>query len=85
MRGNASGHTFMYTAGHCGSGTWATGAQTVGSTSTNYLSSTSGNDFQSIYVAGGGLGVVRTNGANLAPVTGQLLPAVGLRLRSMAL
>ena len=77
MRGNASGHTFMYTAGHCGSGKWSTGAQTVGSTSTNYLSPTSGNDFQSIYLAGGGLGVTWTNGANLAPVTGQLLPAVG--------
>jgi hypothetical protein len=77
MTGNRSGHVFMYTAGHCGSGTWATGAQTVGSTSTNYLSSTSGNDFQSIYLANGGLGVTWTNGANLAPVTGQLLPAVG--------
>lgn len=77
MRGNRSGHTFMYTAGHCGSGTWRTGAQTIGSTSTNYLSPTSGNDFQSIYLAGGGLGVTWTNGANLAPVTGQLLPAVG--------
>lgn len=77
MTGNASGHTFMYTAGHCGSGTWRTGAQTIGSTSTNYLSPTSGNDFQSIYLAGGGLGVTWTNGANLAPVTGQLLPAVG--------
>jgi len=80
MVGNASGHDFMYTAGHCGSGTWVTGAQTVGSTSTNYLSATSGNDFQSIYLAGGGLGVVWTNGANLAPVTGQLLPAVGAEI-----
>jgi hypothetical protein len=77
MLGNRSGHVFMLTAGHCLSGTWRTGAQTVGSTSTNYLSGSSTHDYQTIYAPGGGLGVVWGNSGALYPVTNQLLPAVG--------
>jgi hypothetical protein len=76
MVGNVSGNDFMYTAGHCGDGDWQTAAANIGDTSTNYLSTTSGNDFQSIYLAGGGLPIVWT-ASGLAPVTGQVLPAVG--------
>lgn len=80
MIGNVSGHAFMYTAGHCGSGTWVTGAQEIGKTSTNYLTPTSGKDFQSIYLSGGGLGIVWTNGSNLLPVSGRVAPAVGVNI-----
>jgi hypothetical protein len=73
----SGGGQYMVTAGHCGSGTWKTHASTVGNTSLNYLTATSGNDFQITYLAGGGLGVVWTNGTNTAPVTGALFPAVG--------
>ncbi len=45
MEGKGSGNTYMYTAGHCGTGTWRTGAESIGHTATNYLSQTSGNDF----------------------------------------
>lgn len=78
MIGNRSGHVFMLTAGHCPSGTWSTQAQKVGSTSTNYLANCSTTrDYQTIYVPGGGLGVVWGNSGALYPVTNQLLPAKG--------
>lgn len=74
----SAGNDYMITAGHCGSGTWKTHAATVGNTTHNYLTATSGNDFQTTYLGpSGGLGVTWTNGANLAPVSGALFPAVG--------
>lgn len=72
------GGDYMVTAGHCGSGTWKTHASTIGNTSLNYLTATSGNDFQITYLSGGGNGIAWTNGTNLAPVTGALFPAVGV-------
>jgi hypothetical protein len=74
--GNNSGRDFMIGSGHCGSGTWVTSAATVGKTSTNYLTTASGNDFQTIATSGGGGGYVWT-GPNAAPVVGALIPAVG--------
>lgn len=71
------GVEYMLTAGHCGSGTWTTQAQTMGNTSNNYLTSTSGNDFQLTALAGGGTGSVWTTGGGGAPVTGAYFPAVG--------
>jgi hypothetical protein len=74
----SGGGDYMVTAGHCGSGTWKTHASTIGNTSLNYLTATSGNDFQITYLSGAGLGIVWTNGTNTAPVTGALFPAVGV-------
>lgn len=74
----SGGGVYMVTAGHCGSGTWKTHASTIGNTSLNYLTATSGNDFQITYLSGGGLGTVWTNGTNTAPVTGALFPANGV-------
>ncbi|MGD0701154.1 MAG: hypothetical protein ABSA02_14860 [Trebonia sp.] len=78
--GNRSGHVFMFTAGHCPSAQWRTGSAVVGSTSTNYLGAcNSEDDYQSIYVPGGGDGDVwgGSGGASLYTVVGQLLPAPG--------
>jgi hypothetical protein len=80
MTGNRSGHVFMFTAGHCPSDQWSTGAQVVGSTSTNYLGAcASEDDYQSIYVPRGGVGDVwgGSSGTSLYTVVGQLLPAPG--------
>ena len=73
----SAGNDYMFTAGHCHSGTWQTQAQTVGTTTHNYLTATSGNDFQSIQIPGGGIDAVWTNGSNVALVSGALYPAVG--------
>jgi hypothetical protein len=75
LTGNAHGTVFAYTAGHCGNFTWKTTAATVGSTSTNYFSDTSGNDFESIQTTG--LGIVWLGGTTLGNVGGRTLPAVG--------
>lgn len=80
MRGNASGNTFMLTAGHCGSGTWSTQAQQMGNTSTAYFENGSENDFQTIYVPSGAIADVWGNGGALYPASGQLLPAVGVQI-----
>ena len=80
VTGNASGNTFMLTAGHCGSGQWSTQAQVMGSTSPYgmYWENGSTNDFQTIGpISGGALGYVWVSGGGVDPVTGQLLPAVG--------
>lgn len=72
------GDKYMLTAGHCGSGTWQTSAQTIGNTSENYLTPTAENDFQLTSIGPyGGLGDVWTSGGGGAPVTGALFPAVG--------
>lgn len=73
--GNAHGTIFVYTAGHCGTGTWSTSATTVGKTATNYHSPSSTNDFMSIQA--NGVGVIWTSGTNTAHVGGRTLPAVG--------
>jgi hypothetical protein len=81
MIGNRSGHVFMLTAGHCGSGTWRTSAQQVGTTSTNYLGAcNSEDDYQTIYVPRGGLGGVWGAGGAVYTVVGQLLPAPGTKV-----
>lgn len=78
MVGKKSGHIFMLSAGHCGSGSWKTQAQTIGSTSTNYFGvCATEDDYQTIYAPGGGLGVVWGAGGALYTVVGQLLPAKG--------
>ena len=53
VKGNASGRAFMFTAGHCASGTWKTGATTLGSTSSVYFRGGSTNDFQTISMSSG--------------------------------
>ena len=78
MIGNKSGHVFMLTAGHCGSGPWKTQAQTIGSTSTNYFGvCATEDDYQTIYSPGGGIGAVWGAGGAVYSVVGQLLPAKG--------
>jgi hypothetical protein len=75
----SAGNDYMITAGHCHSGTWKTHAATMGNTTHNYFTATSGNDFQTTGIGpSGGLGVTWTNGANHAPVSGALFPAVGV-------
>lgn len=80
MTSNATGQTFMLTAGHCGSGTWSTQAQQMGNTYSSYFEDGSENDFQTIDVPGGAIAEVWGNGGTLYPVSGQLLPAVGTQI-----
>ena len=79
----SAGNDYMITAGHCGSANWKTQAVTIGPTTHNYLTATSGNDFQTIGIGplgveSGGLGYTWTNGSNTAPVSGALIPAKGV-------
>jgi hypothetical protein len=75
----SAGNDYMITAGHCGNANWKTQAVTIGPTTHNYLTATSGNDFQTIGIGPlGGLGVVWINGSNTAPVSGALFPALGV-------
>jgi hypothetical protein len=81
---NDSHQPFMITAGHCGTGTFATGAATIGPTSSNWWTSSTTEpcpstlDAQAVKISSGlgGVGAVWTSGGNTAPVTGSLVPAL---------
>jgi hypothetical protein len=79
VTGNASGNTFVLTAGHCGNGSWYTSAGTfIGNTSPgglHYLDS-AGNDYQTILTASARGRVWYSNTA-YHPIIGYVIPAVG--------
>jgi hypothetical protein len=78
MIGNASGHTFTTTAGHCLTGQFYTTPSNsiyMGSTSTSYFLNSGKDDFQTIGTAT--QGYVWGNGGSWYPVIGQVVPAVG--------
>ncbi|MFI5035587.1 MAG: hypothetical protein ACHQFZ_05225 [Acidimicrobiales bacterium] len=84
VKGNASGNTFILTAGHCTAGAWYTGTSNgfIGSTSTggiHYLDGT-GHDYQTILTGGGALGRVWYANTSYHPIRNYLIPAVGTQV-----
>jgi hypothetical protein len=78
VKGNASGHIFMLTAGHCGTSKYINGpgGATIGTTSSRYILNPQFDDFQTISVSGGKPYIWL--GANSAmPVSGENIPAAG--------
>lgn len=81
VKGNRSGHSFLLTAGHCSTDDWDMANGTgIGPTSKNYWVPGSTNDFQTIYVPGGGLPYVWGNGTAIHRVAAWLLPAIGVQI-----
>lgn len=68
--GNKSLEPFMLTAGHCGSATWSTPSQTIGTTSTVYMENSTKDDFQTIRVNTGVRGSVDADGSKQYPLLG---------------
>ncbi len=87
VSGNASGHDFMLTAGHCGTtSAWDLTGDDVdmGSTATNYFQDSQHDDFETIYTlphgsSSAGEGVWGNDGASFI-IAGTEIPAQGSKM-----
>lgn len=83
VTGNASGNTFVLTAGHCGSGFFSVGSGSlIGGTSNGgmYFQNSAGDDFQTISSPNGALGQVWYSSSNVHPINGYLIPSIGAQV-----